>query len=74
MEFAVPGFIKRYCTPNALTTMTEYLVDYASPETRKAGEKLVEEELKKIPEGEMKTELIERLEKIKNTDARDLYF
>ena len=34
MEFAIPGFIKRFCTPNALTTLMEYLVDYASPETR----------------------------------------
>ena len=38
MEFAMPGFIKRYCTPNALTTLTEYLVDYASPETLEAGQ------------------------------------
>jgi 2-iminoacetate synthase len=41
MEFAIPGFIKRYCTPNALTTLTEYLADYASDETRKAGEDLI---------------------------------
>ena len=33
MEFAIPGFIKRFCTPNALTTFMEYLVDYASPAT-----------------------------------------
>ena len=39
MEFAIPGFIKRFCTPNALSTLMEYLVDYASPETRAAGEK-----------------------------------
>jgi len=37
MEFAIPGFIKRFCTPNALTTFMEYLVDYASPETAKSG-------------------------------------
>ena len=34
MEFAIPGFIQNFCTPNALTTLMEYLVDYASPETR----------------------------------------
>ena len=31
MEFAIPGFIQNMCTPNALTTLCEYLVDYASP-------------------------------------------
>ena len=41
MEFAIPGFIKRFCTPNALSTLMEYLVDYASPETRAAGEKVI---------------------------------
>ena len=34
MEFAIPGFIKRFCTPNALTTFMEYLVDYATPGDR----------------------------------------
>lgn len=37
MEFAVPGFVKRFCTPNAVLTLTEYLIDYASPETRAKG-------------------------------------
>ena len=47
MEFSIPGFIKEYCTPNALLTLEEYLVDYATPETREAGEKLIAEELAK---------------------------
>ena len=34
MEYAIPGFIQRFCTPNALLTLEEYLADYASPETR----------------------------------------
>lgn len=74
MEFAIPGFIKRFCTPNALSTLMEYLTDYASPETRAAGERLVAEELAKLEEGKLKTELIERLERIRKTDDRDLYF
>jgi 2-iminoacetate synthase len=37
MEFAIPGFIKRFCQPNALSTLMEYLTDYASEETKKAG-------------------------------------
>ena len=35
MEFSVPGFIKRFCTPNALMTLAEYLEDYAPKETYK---------------------------------------
>ncbi len=74
MEFAIPGFIKRLCTPNALTTLMEYLVDYASPETRAAGERLIAEELDKIDDAKLKAELVRRLERIRTTDARDLYF
>ena len=34
MEFSIPGFIQNLCTPNALSTLFEYLMDYATPETR----------------------------------------
>jgi 2-iminoacetate synthase len=74
MEFAIPGFIKRYCTPNALTTLTEYLVDYASPETRRAGHELIEKELAKLQDNPIKSELEKRLREIEETDKRDLYF
>ncbi len=74
MEFAIPGFIKRFCTPNALTTMMEYLVDHASPETRQAGERLVHEELARLGEGPLKAQLRERLVQIKASQKRDLYF
>lgn len=74
MEFAIPGFIKRYCTPNALTTLMEYLVDYASPETLAAGKKLISRELEKLADQEMKTKISERLGMIQHTEGRDLYF
>ncbi len=74
MEFAIPGFIKRFCTPNALTTMLEYLVDYASPETREAGERLIREELDGMEDCELKRTLIKRLEEIRTTELRDSYF
>jgi 2-iminoacetate synthase len=74
MEFAIPGFIKRYCTPNAISTLTEYLVDYASPETRKAGEELIQAELVQLEPGPQKEELEKRLRQIRQTDDRDLYF
>ncbi len=54
MEFAIPGFIKRFCTPNALSTLVEYLVDYARPDTRAAGERLIAEELARLEDGPLK--------------------
>jgi 2-iminoacetate synthase len=74
MEFAVPGFIKRFCTPNALTTLLEYLIDYAGPETRAEGERLIAEELAKMPDSPRKRDLADRLRRIRETDERDLYF
>jgi 2-iminoacetate synthase len=74
MEFAIPGFIKRFCTPNALTTLLEYLVDYAGAETRLAGEELIAKELALLEETPLKAKLIERLQRIRISNDRDLYF
>lgn len=74
MEFAIPGFIRNFCTPNALTTLMEYLVDYASPETRAVGERLIEAELAKLGTSDRARAVAERLRQIRETDARDLYF
>jgi 2-iminoacetate synthase len=74
MEFAMPGFIQNLCTPNALSTLTEYLLDYALPETRAAGEAAVRREIQKLPEGERKRQLLDRLKRITENDERDLYF
>lgn len=73
MEFAIPGFIERFCTPNALSTLQEYLVDYASPATRAAGEAAIGRELEKMPDGERKRTVSERLRQIRETDERDFY-
>jgi len=73
MEFAIPGFIQNFCTPNALTTLMEYLTDYASPETRAAGQRLIGEEMAKLPEGDRKQRLTTRLHEIQTTDKRDIY-
>jgi 2-iminoacetate synthase len=74
MEFAIPGFIKLYCTPNALTTLTEYMVDYASEDTRRAGEELIRKELAALEPGPLKEKLEERILRIKETQDRDLCF
>ncbi len=73
MEFSVPGFIKRYCTPNAILTLAEYLSDYAPEQTREKGWDVIENELDKMNGAKVKTELIERIGKIKQGE-RDLYF
>lgn len=72
MEFAIPGFIKEKCTPNALTTLQEYLIDYASPSCRAAGEKLIDEELAQMPEGPFKIGTLTRLKKVRESQQRDL--
>ena len=74
MEFAVPGFVKRFCTPNAVLTLTEYLIDYASPETRAKGLAAVRRELDVLPEDNpLKRRLLEKLDKV-NGGHRDLFF
>jgi 2-iminoacetate synthase len=74
MEYAKPGFIQNMCTPNALTTLQEYLVDFASPETKAIGEKVLDAELKKITDEKKHKQVCERVERIRNTSERDLYF
>lgn len=73
MEFSVPGFIKRFCQPNAMLTLAEYLEDYAPEETKRKGYELIEKQLIDFPDDNMKKTLIERLEEVK-TGKRDLYF
>lgn len=45
MDLAKPGEIKYHCHPNALSTFQEYLSDYASPQAKSVGEKLISIEL-----------------------------
>ena len=73
MEFSVPGFIKRYCTPNALLTLAEYLQDYAPEATAKKGWALIESKLETELEPKHLEETKNRLERIK-AGERDLYF
>ncbi len=49
MDLAKPGEIKLHCAPNAISTFQEYLADYATPETRAAGEALIERSLREMP-------------------------
>ncbi len=73
MEFSVPGFIKRFCTPNALLTLAEYLEDYASPATAQAGWALIGQDLASLEGEPLLPELRQRLDRIRDGE-RDLYF
>lgn len=74
MEFAVPGFVKKFCTPNALLTLTEYLIDYASPEVKAKGLARIKAELADIPDtNPIKQQLLEKLSRIE-IGERDLFF
>jgi len=72
MEFSVPGFIKRYCQPNALLTLAEYLEDYAPEDTREKGYILIRKKLNEIGQDSFRQDLIKKLEQIKE-GKRDVY-
>lgn len=61
------------CHPNALMTLKEYLEDYASEETKAIGEKMIAEELKKIPNPKVKEKAKEYINNIHN-GKRDFRF
>lgn len=73
MEFSVPGFIKRFCQPNALLTLVEYLEDYAPAGTKEKGYELVKEKLAEMEEDNFKNKLLEKIQLVKE-GKRDLYF
>ncbi|HQF67619.1 MAG TPA: [FeFe] hydrogenase H-cluster radical SAM maturase HydG [Candidatus Cloacimonadota bacterium] len=73
MEFAVPGFVKRFCTPNALLTFAEYLYDFSSPRTLAAGMELIESETARIEDDNMRQSVREKLASMK-AGQRDLYY
>jgi len=68
----VPGFIKRYCTPNAILTLSEYIVDYASPGLAEKGWQAIEKNIATLDEG-MKQSIRKKIERIRNGE-RDLYY
>jgi 2-iminoacetate synthase len=73
MKYAKAGTIQNFCQPNAISTFKEYLLDYATPETRKAGEAVIVEEIKKIKDANVRQKLGEKLSLIEK-GKRDLYF
>ena len=73
MSLAKTGAIQNCCLPNALLTLKEYLEDYASPETKALGEKVIAENLPKIP-NEKARETCGKYLKQESEGARDFRF
>ena len=74
MQLCKSGQILNCCHPNALMTLTEYLVDYATEETKKVGFELIEKELEKIPNEKARAIAKQNVEDIKASKRRDFRF
>jgi len=73
MPFAREGSIHKFCDPNAISTFAEYLHDYASEETKKAGFKAIEKHINEnMNNDKIRVQINKTLEKI-NSGERDLY-
>ena len=73
MTLCKNGQIQNCCHPNALMTLKEYLVDYASPETRAVGEDLIARELPNIPKDKVRAIAEEYIKEIEH-GKRDFRF
>jgi 2-iminoacetate synthase len=73
MSLCKAGQIQNCCLPNALMTLQEYLEDYASEDTKKAGELLINEEINEVSNDKVREILIKNLENIKD-GQRDFRF
>lgn len=74
MSLCKTGQIQNCCHPNALMTLTEFLMDYASPETKKKGFELIQKELNNIPREKTREIAEAHIEEIKNSGKRDFRF
>ena len=73
MSLCKSGQIQNCCHPNALMTLKEFLVDYASEETRRKGNAMIASEIPTIPNEKVRDALVKYLERIENGE-RDFRF
>ncbi len=74
MSLCKSGQIQNCCHPNALMTLTEFLVDYATDETRQTGYQLIERELSNIPKEKVREIAKQHIDEIKASNRRDFRF
>lgn len=74
MSLCKSGQILNCCHPNALMTLTEFLTDYASEETKRVGFEMIERELARIPKDKVRMIAKENIEAIRSSNRRDFRF
>jgi len=72
MDLAKPGLIQKFCQTNAVFSFKEYLLDYATPQTREAGEKLIRKMLAETFKTQRKKFVMNKLQNIEG-GKRDVY-
>lgn len=72
MDLAKPGLIKRFCEPNAISTLAEYVLDYAGPETKELGLKYIEKEISELEDEKVREKTKNTIERLK-AGERDIY-
>ena len=74
MSLCKSGQILNCCHPNALMTLSEYLEDYASPETKQVGYEMVEKELQRVPRDNVREIARQNIQDIRSSNRRDFRF
>ena len=74
MSLCKAGQILNCCHPNALMTLSEYLTDYASEETKKIGLNMLQRELQKIPNDKVRAIAAKNIDDILHSNKRDFRF
>ena len=74
MSLCKSGQILNCCHPNALMTLAEYLVDYASPQTQQIGWDMIRDELTRIPKDAVRRIAEENVAAIRTSNRRDFRF
>ena len=74
MSLCKSGQIQNCCQPNALMTLKEYLMDYASPETKAIGDRLIAKEVGNVPNEKARAVVLENLRLIEQNNRRDFRF
>ena len=74
MSLCKNGQIQNCCHPNALMTLKEYLIDYASPATKEIGEKLIKAELDNIPNEKVRSIAEKNIMEMEDEGKRDFRF
>jgi len=73
MKLAKTASIHNYCTPNAILTFKEFIVDYGDNALIESGKRLINRELEKVTLPDMKSKILKGLSAIEK-GKRDVYF